>query len=226
MPGIAIRFSRLVAVALGISMVAPAAGGAIVYWNEPGGNGHGYEAVLAPGPGGVTWTSARGAAHAAGGALAGISSAAENQFVFSLINQPQYWFITSGRYFGPWIGGMQAPGTAVPSANWSWDNGDTWNYTNWLAGQPDDFQGQPERYLDYFSRDTAGGRQPTWNDALDTPNGGLVLSYVVEYPALVTPPAQGVPLPGAVWMGGVGGVMVMRAGRRRWRGVAISGRRS
>src|SRR2546421_1627675 len=75
---------------------APAARGAIIYWTGPGGNGHGYE-VVSTGPAGIGWTGAQSAAHARGGALAGGSSAAENAFIFSLIDDPPYWFGPSGR---------------------------------------------------------------------------------------------------------------------------------
>ena len=70
-----------------------------------------------------TWTEARVMAQAMGGNLVSINSAIENQF---LVNQ-----IGSSQPF--WIGLSDA----AVEGNWQWVNGDPYNYTNWLSGQPD-----------------------------------------------------------------------------------------
>src|SRR5688572_27850883 len=65
-------------------MFAAPCGGETVEWRAvDGGNGHGYEAVLAPQ--GISWTQARDAADALGGYLATITSAAENEFVYQQV---------------------------------------------------------------------------------------------------------------------------------------------
>jgi hypothetical protein len=168
---------------IGLLLVCASARADIVEWRvEDGGNGHAYEAVLMPGP--ISWNAARAAAHAGKGFLASLSSAAENAFVFGLISDPKYWGVTFSdpiRYFGPWLGGRQPTGTLDPSANWSWDTGEPFGYTNWLPGLPDHFNGTQENYMHYFGRQTTGGRTPTWNDETDIASGGTVQAYVVEY---------------------------------------------
>jgi hypothetical protein len=198
-----------IAIGLAASVLILAGGearGEKVTWRtEDGGNGHQYEAILVPG--GIGWNQAQEAAQDRGGYLASIGSAAENNFVFNLIQDISYWFVLVGsptRYFGPWIGGHQPIGETVANANWSWESGEPWDYTNWLPGQPDHFNGRPENYLHYFGRDTTGGRTPTWNDATDPPNGGSVVAYVVEY----------APEPGAVGVIAAGAVVCWRRRRR------------
>ena len=84
-----------------------------------GGNGHWYEALTGPPirPRPIRWADAEQDAEARGGYLASITSEAENNFVFSLIDSPIYWFFDGAVYFGPWLGGLQAPDTPVPAAN-------------------------------------------------------------------------------------------------------------
>ncbi len=191
----------------GLFLICASVRADVVVWPvENGGNGHGYEAVLMPGP--ISWTAARAAAHARKGFLASIGSAAENAFVFALISDPKYWGVTLSdpvRYFGPWLGGRQPAGTFDPNANWSWDSGEPFGYTNWLPGLPDHFNGSQENYMHYFGRETTGGRTPTWNDETDVATGGTVQAYVVEY----------VPEPGAIGMMIVG---ILFCGRRLGRG--------
>jgi hypothetical protein len=92
------------------------------------GNGHYYRVVSVTGS--ITWEDANAAAIAAGGYLATITTKAENDFVFSLVNNPTYW----NGYSGPWLGGYQSPATQQPTSNWRWVTGETWSYSNWQAG--------------------------------------------------------------------------------------------
>ena len=74
-------FNRMVLVAVMVSITGLAQ--AQIQWpGSAGGNDHSYEAVLATS--GITWDNAYSAAEARGGYLATITSAAENEFVFSL----------------------------------------------------------------------------------------------------------------------------------------------
>ena len=57
-----------------------------VQWS---GNGHYYEAISVPE--GISWTNAKTAAELADGYLASITSEAENEFVFGLINDAKFW---------------------------------------------------------------------------------------------------------------------------------------
>jgi hypothetical protein len=137
------------------------------------GNGHSYQ--LVPVPSGVSWTTARAAAEAAGGHLATIGSAEESDFVIALATAQGRTYFTS-RDVGPWLGGYQPNPTAAlePAGGWAWVDGTPWSFTMWHAGQPDD-DGN-ESYLDVFWRDGVLG----WNDSADAPSP-QVMAYIVEF---------------------------------------------
>lgn len=161
---------------------------ALTQWRvDQGGNGHWYEAVVNASA--VTWEAARTEAESRGGYLATLTSAQEDAFVWGLVaNRPELWANTFG---GPWLGGYQ-PDPSVPAASgWVWVTGETWNYTHWAAGEPNDagWQGGRESYLQF--RDGTGG----WNDF--TNDGNRVYSYVVEY---AVPAPTVVPLIGATFL--------------------------
>lgn len=146
-----------------------------VEWKvSDGGNGHLYMAV--PGSSGLTWNVADQLAQAQGGYLATITSQAENAFVFSLINSPQ--FFTSYNGSGPAIGGYQPAGSSEPDGGWAWVTGEAWGYSNWWPSQPDNGFGNENR-LEFFSG-TLGSSTPaaTWNDLNE--NDGNIGGYVVE----------------------------------------------
>jgi len=167
-----------------------------VTWEvSAGGNGHQYLAV--PGFAGLTWYQAYfEATQIDGGYLATITSPAENNFVFSLINSPQ--FFTGFNGSGPAIGGYQSAGSAEPNGGWRWVTEEAWGYTNWLPGSPDG--GTSENFLEFFSG-TLGSHTPaaTWNDinGYDTNIGG----YVVERISVVPEPASLSLLAGATVVG-------------------------
>lgn len=85
-----------------------------------GGNGHFFQAVSAPE--GINWDNAEAWAVARGGHLATIHSAAENDFVFKLVDDPRFWKqnrgISGGRawesFLGPWLGGIKVPDSKHP----------------------------------------------------------------------------------------------------------------
>jgi hypothetical protein len=137
------------------------------------GNAHFYDVVSAPGT--ISWEDAEAAANAAGGYLATITSRAENDFVFSLVNKPVYWH----GYSGPWLGGYQSPATLQPNGNWRWVTGEEWSYTNWQAGQPNDSGGKSEDKLQ-FGFDSLVS---VWNDimSLDPTPAYRPIAYVVEW---------------------------------------------
>jgi hypothetical protein len=171
-----------------------------VQWS---GNGHWYEAVHVPA--GISWTDARDAAPSIlpGGYLASINSEAENEFVFSLIDDDAFWFHDpGGGSFGPWLGGTDE----VTEGVWQWVSGESWGYTNWHPGQPDDWAGS-EDYLDFYVNSPTA-RASTWNDLADWPLSPItaITGYVVETPE-----------PGTLLLLGLGVVGVAGLGRRRRR---------
>lgn len=72
------------------------------------------------------------------------------------------------------IGGRQVnQTTGGPLDGWSWVSGETWAYTNWRGGEPNDGFGQySEQYLEMFS-------DGTWND-LPSDYHGTSTRFVVE----------------------------------------------
>ncbi len=138
-----------------------------------GGNGHFYQGVRMPKP--LPWSEADRLATLLGGRLVTITSAAENDFVFRLIDDDTYWY-HSYNWRGPWIGALQPPGSAEPDGGWTWITGEPFTYTRWDAGQPNNFNGSPENRVHFGNQRS---RIPTWNDVRE--NFEEVVSFVVEW---------------------------------------------
>lgn len=180
----------IVASMLALALAAPSTAQLVQWPAASGGNGHYYEVVLVPA--GVSWTQAQVAAQTRGGYLATTTSAAENTFVFQLVDHPQYWNQepTGGSNLGPWLGGYQTfDSGSTPNANWVWVTGEPWSYTNWFVGEPNNFLGSGEDYLSFKCHGTTNCRSGGWNDLPDAIStfGTAVKAYVVEYDTL--PPA-------------------------------------
>lgn len=167
------KYSIIVRILALVSLAACPAGAQWVRWEtSAGGNGHWYRPV--PGFPGLTWTLADQLARDEGGYLATLTSPAENAFVFSLVDAPQFWTRFNGS--GPALGGFQPDGAAEPAGGWHWITGEAWSYSNWLPGQPDNNPWRPpEDRLHFWGH---GPRAATWNDIQrdDSNLGG----YVVE----------------------------------------------
>jgi len=159
-----------------LASLSESAFGLPVQWT----NGHWYEVVAVPE--GISWTEAQDAAELAGGYLASITSAEENAFVYSLIDEDSLW---RNNVFGPWIGGVQTNKSAESTGHWSWVDGEAWSYTAWAPGQPDNYLNL-EDYLQYYS---PTGRGPTWNDWEVDAASGPPVAYVIE---LIPEPTQAV----------------------------------
>jgi len=148
--------------------------GGLVEWPPAdGGNGHHYEAVVAPE--GIFWSQAEAAARARGGHLATITSPEENAFVHRLITDSLYW---NQDRWGPWLGGFQPAASTEPDGGWQWVTGEPFTYTNWTAGQPDEFD--PNESCLHFGA-TPLGKVATWNDLQDRYTYAPIKGYVVEY---------------------------------------------
>src|SRR5262249_8946106 len=147
-----------------------------VTWEvSAGGNGHMYRAV--PGFSGLTWTMADQLARAEGGYLATITSEQENNFVFNLVNAPQFW-TQSGS--GPALGGFQVDGAPEPAGGWEWITGENWTYSNWLPGQPNNWPGGPPEDRLQFYTAVPSSPAATWNDLgrNDQNLGGYLIEVV------------------------------------------------
>jgi len=154
-------------------------------WNSgPGANGNEYR--LYSFPNGINWDDAQSLAQSLGGFLATITSADENAFVFSslaIASNNNVWHVdVFNSAIGPWLGGLQSPGAPEPAGGWGWVNGDTWSFTAWAPGEPNN-SGGTENRNHYFGG--GNNRSSNWNDITNTE---LVHGMVVEI----------IPTPGSV----------------------------
>ncbi|RPJ36526.1 MAG: hypothetical protein EHM35_07980 [Planctomycetaceae bacterium] len=158
-----------------------------------GGSGHFYEPVLVPA--GIDWEGANDAAIDRGGYLATVTSAAENTFVYGLVDDSVFWRPTGpDNGEGPFLGGYKEPATSDPAANWHWVTGEPWDYTNWVEIEPSGPELQNRlHFFGYYRR-----MGSLWNDVWNV--NYLENGYVVEFnqdPSIV-------PLPGAALLGVLG----------------------
>ncbi len=191
-----------------------------VQWTTTsGGNGHWYEVVLFPddvteaeialaieamgepyaviGENGIGWWEAGVVAQSRRGYLASIQSQAENEFIFSLINNPVYW--NSGT--GPWFGGIQdiySEDYYEPDGAWVWSNEllsptipfnsttyESMAYTNWYGLEPNNGGGY-ENVAHFCTEGTSLDPSPYWNDrASNIPCSSFVIEYNVPEPATI-----------------------------------------
>ena len=124
---------------------------------QDGGNGHWYKAINNQ----VDWFNAKSLCEAVGGHLATITSQGEANFVSTLLgNVNKYW-----------LGGFQPDGSTEPSSNWQWVTGESWIYTNWRTGEPNN-NGGDEKFLEIQYPPSPG-----WNDV-----GNSTHWYICEWP--------------------------------------------
>jgi hypothetical protein len=122
------------------------------FTNQQNYNGHSYYRST----GSAVWTTARTNCSNMGGHLVTITSSGEQNFLYTL------W--PSG-----WIGLTDE----VTEGTWRWVTGETYSYTNWNSGEPNNSGN--EDYVQFVSN----GR---WNDL----NNNSSLPYVLEFEYLVT----------------------------------------
>ncbi len=172
-----------------------------VQWDAGvGGNGHYYDVIVASS--GIDWPTANSDAVARGGYLVTILSAAENQFVYdNLASNSAYWRVPLAPYdqqfVGPWIGAYQEDGSAEPSADWTWVNGDgslSSTYANWLPSEPNNGDGVGEEDAALFYDNNLDDGPVTTSKWNDWPMSNVTLSYVIEYDT------EPVPEPTALWL--------------------------
>jgi hypothetical protein len=131
---------------------------------QDGGNGHWY--VARRWPASRTWEASRDAAAAAGGHLACLTSAAENDWVGARLRLAQPGCAPGQE--GWFLGGYQdfeAPDYVEPGGGWRWITGEPWAFTAWLTGvaggdRPNNFGTGGERYLKMSELPYA----PGWDD--------------------------------------------------------------
>ncbi len=160
-------------------------------------NGHYYDFIT----GSRNWFDAN--THAQGqfhlgfqGHLATITDSAEDAFIFNTFVLP-----APSDQKVSWLGGFQPIGSTEPSGGWQWVTGETWSYTNWGAGEPNNAGFLGEGGLEYRT-------DSKWNDAnrLFETNK----AYVIEYDVPST-----VPEPGSMALLGSGVLGIFHRLRRR-----------
>lgn len=112
-------------------------------------NGHCYKIVDT----GTTWGQARAACERQGGHLVTITSSQEQSVVAGLLR-------SKGRKNNYWLGGLKS------GSRWQWITGESFSYSHWSAGQPDNFQGRENCLSMYRNRNPyAYNNLGEWNDA-------------------------------------------------------------
>jgi hypothetical protein len=170
-------------IAFGMALPFATRGSSPVQWTvESGGNGHYYQTFSAPN--GISWREASTAAVSLGGYLATVTSAEENDFIYSLVSADDSLWDNdgAGHRIGPWLGGLQPAGSAEPSGGWKWVTGEAFGYTAWATFEPTDGDGIEDR-ISYFAFN--GVKDKTWNDYPADPVAATrppVLGYIVEWP--------------------------------------------
>ncbi len=152
---------------------------------HPDGTTHWYQVVTASH--GVTWREANREAALAGGYLATVAFAKENDHIFSLVDDPSYWALEgSGEWHGPWLGGLRDPATSNPATGWRWAFYETFPFTLWTAGKP----GVKAASGVNFGGSTVG-RTRSWTSSDLTAKR---ISYVIEYSGARAPQTVGLQL--------------------------------
>lgn len=123
-------------------------------------NGHYYQRFDT----GRNWSDAQVYCENQTGYLATLTSQGENDFVFQNIG-------LQGENI--WLGGFQQDGSTEPDTEWQWVTGESWSYTNWASGQPDD--GQPNGQDQLIFWDLAPGQ---WDDN-GLPRGDINATYFI-----------------------------------------------
>jgi hypothetical protein len=138
------KIGPAVAAAAVFAIASPVCAQDAVQWRvEDGGNGHWYRFE----PDSVDWPVAQGIAESLGGHLVTLTSASEYDFIRSALALHASYF---------WMGGRNSSGSCGSSCEWGWVTGESWSYTNWNPGEPNNAGGN-EHWLECYPN---GG----WND--------------------------------------------------------------
>ena len=148
-----------------LMLLVTCAGAEPIQWTvESGGNGHWYEVIV----GTFRWDEAQADAETRSwlgltGHLASITSEVEGAWIWDTLAPNRCW-----------LGGYQSPGSPEPDGGWTWVTGETWLYTNWAEGEPNNHHSGTENSLVYTDANDG-----TWNDRVNTDTAGP--GYLIEY---------------------------------------------
>jgi hypothetical protein len=153
--------------------------GSSIFYNAD--NGHYYQRITNSNL--FTWDEANASAISMGGHLATVTSANENTF---LVTNAFDGFSAFGGFYGQlFLGATDSETEGV----WKWVTGETWSYTNWWPGEPNNAYGGNQDYLAmvHVSHNFYYGFQNNWDDEYgdgrDLGGGyfGKAFGFVVEY---------------------------------------------
>lgn len=128
-----------------------------------------YEAVPAQG---ISWSDAEMDAASRNysgrpGHLATPASAGDESFLLT-----KFGSIANGY----WLGGYQPAGSTEPSGGWTWVNGQTWSYTDWGSGQPDNAGGNENCLI--LSNHVGAWSALHWDDVSSAyASNGFIVEY-------------------------------------------------
>ncbi|MCF7988540.1 MAG: hypothetical protein K9L60_13375 [Methylovulum sp.] len=128
-------------------------------------NGHSYQRFDVT----KTWLQAKNACANQSGYLATITSQAENDWVWNNFG------VAPAKYYG-YIGFWLGASDATNEGQWAWNTGETWSYSNWDTGQPDNGGGRGQSYLAMWNWNVGG----SWDDG-GLPNDNPPASYLCEW---------------------------------------------
>lgn len=169
-----------------------------IQWTvSSGGNGHWYERVDVSN--GISWVDAGAGAVSMGGYLASITSGDESLFV---TNEGGLGAADSDLLHYHWLGGFQPDGSAEPDGGWAWVTGETWSFTHWAGGEPNNYG--DEKLLAFDHGIDAWGKG--WNDlpALDEAGAPwLAAGYLVEWDSRPAPVPDSSTTGGMILLAGV-----------------------
>jgi len=121
-------------------------------------NGHYYERIDNQ----MTWSEAKTYCQSKGGYLATITSQDENDFIYQFIYQ------NSDDIY--WLGGTDENTEGV----WKWVTGETWSYTNWILGEPNNSGNEDHLTLGRYKDDR-------WNDSQIADISFPVVGFICEW---------------------------------------------
>lgn len=154
-----------------------------IQWkSSEGGNDHWYDKIDYV----SWWDESEQDAINKDGYLVTFHSQAENDFVWNNFGSFKYW-----------IGAYQTNKDVEPEGNWAWVTNETWSFSNWSSGEPNNSLGEEDH-----ARFVGGG---FWNDVL---NSGVESrkgnGYIIEYDNNPIPEPTTMLLLGAGMIGLVG----------------------
>ncbi len=121
--------------------------------------GHTYAILTYGGIATADWKSAKQLSELLGGHLPTIANAGENETIKSLVDT----YGNTG--IATWLGASEVD----REGNWQWVTGESFSYTNWETGQPDN-RWNAEKYL-------AICQNGKWQDLSDTERGNIVIEF-------------------------------------------------